>query len=487
MTKREDDNNYSTILKRITSFGGVQVFNILITLIRGKFVAVILGAEGMGLTSLFTSSTNTIQQVGSLGLNLALVKEIAANKGKEGMAHVVATGLRLITFTSILGAVLCFLLAPLLSLWSFGSYDYTWSFMALSASVCLSIGAFGYLSMLQGAGEVKRLSKASVVGGLTGLFCGVPLYYFFGFQGIVPALIILSLSIFLFYFFSFKKSLQIDKISFSWSSHKPLVKRLISLGFILMIGSLIGTLTNYLINIFVRSYGSVDDVGFFQAANSMTNQYLGVIFSALSLDYFPRLSAINSDLNKMREVVNRQAEIVILIMTPLVIILLMTAPWIIRILLSPEFLLVTPLMRWLGLGMFIQGITFPLAYILLAKENKKFYIWLEVVMSNVLWIACSIGFYYWLGLIGLGVSLVARSVIDIPVYYCVCHHLYRFSYSVKTVSHLLLCLIFCVGSFLLTLLPENQTMIYLPILFVISVIYTLYNLKYGIKKDRVVK
>ena len=39
------ENSYRNILKRISTFGGVQLFNILVTLVRGKFVAMFLGPE----------------------------------------------------------------------------------------------------------------------------------------------------------------------------------------------------------------------------------------------------------------------------------------------------------------------------------------------------------------------------------------------------------------------------------------------------------
>ena len=75
-------------------------------------------------------------------------------------------------------------------------------------------------------GEVKRLSKVSLAGGLAGLFCGGAALLFFGADGIVPAMIILALAIFLFYYISFRKSVKADSIKFSWSSHKPIVKSL---------------------------------------------------------------------------------------------------------------------------------------------------------------------------------------------------------------------------------------------------------------------
>ena len=482
MSNQKQENSYGTILKRISSFGGVQVFNILMNLIRGKFVALLLGPEGMGISSLFTSSTATLQQFSSLGLNLAMVKEVAAHKeNSDRLPLILSLSLRLIFFTSLLGALACIVLSPLLSLWSFGNYDYTLSFMVLAAGVALAIAGGGYLSLLQGLGEVKRLSKASIVGGLTGLLGGVPMYYFWGYAGIVPALVLMSLTVFLFYYYSFRKSSKYEKQPFILTEHKPLIKKLISLGLILMTGSVAGSLTSYVINIFIRNFGSVDNVGLFQAANSITNQYVGVIFSALALDYFPRLSAIARDLEKMNKVVNRQAEIVILIMTPLIILLFMTTPWLIRILLSESFLPVIPVVRWLGLGVLIQGVTFPMGYLFIANENRKLYFWLEVVWGNLLWLACSFIFYYYFSLIGLGISLVVRTAIDIIVNYVICRRYYGFRYTFKSVAIIILCLALGSGSFLISFLPYNYAMTWLPMVFILSLIYSLYNIRIGLR------
>lgn len=175
------ENSYRTILKRLSSLGGVQVFNVVIALIRGKLIALLLGAEGMGISSLFTSSSNTLQQLGALGLNLSMAREVAVEKDNpDRLAHVIAVSTRLIILTSLLGAAICVILAPLLSLWSFGNYDNSFSFMTLGGSVFFSIGSIGYMALLQGIGRVKRLTYSSVVGGLTGLLGGIPLYYFFG-------------------------------------------------------------------------------------------------------------------------------------------------------------------------------------------------------------------------------------------------------------------------------------------------------------------
>lgn len=437
--ERQEENSYRNILKRISAFGGVQMFNVVIGLVRGKFVALFLGADGMGISTLYNSSTATIQQICSLGLNLAVVKEVAASKDDpQRLRHTLRVGLRLLLLTCLLGALVCGAMAPLWSRWTFGDGRETVSYLWLSLFVALSIAGAGYLALLQGLGEVKRLSKASLVGGLAGLLFGVPLYYLFGTAGIVPAMIILALSTFLFYYFNFKAAERGDALkgaaeeaerAMAAPDTRGLVRRLVSLGFILLIGALAGTLTNYLINMFIRYAGSVEDVGLFQAANSITNQYVGMVFSALALDYFPRLSAICHDSEKMHEVVNRQTEIVILVAAPLIIALILTAPLLIRLLLTEQFMVVIPLINWLGFGTLIQAIAFPLGYIYVAREDRKVFLWLECVWGNVCWLLCSVVFYYWQGLDGLGMSLVARGVIDLIINYMLCKRRYGFRYS----------------------------------------------------------
>ena len=60
MEEKKDKNSYRSILKGTSIFGGVQIFQIAVNLIRGKFVAMFLGPTGMGISSLFNSSGQKI-------------------------------------------------------------------------------------------------------------------------------------------------------------------------------------------------------------------------------------------------------------------------------------------------------------------------------------------------------------------------------------------------------------------------------------------
>lgn len=457
MSDNRKENSYRTILKRISAFGGVQLFSILANLVRGKFAALLLGPAGMGISSLFNTAATSIQQLAGLGLNLSLVKEVASSREEPGRhATVLSVAARLILFTSLLGAIVCVALSPFLSEWTFGSRDYTLSFIMLSAGVALSIAGLGYLALLQGLSEVKRLSLASLVGSLTGVLAGVPLYYFFGTRGIVPAIILIYLSTFIFYYVSYRKAVKYDDVRFSWRSHSPLVKRLISLGLIFMLGTLAGSLTSYLINMFIRSVGSLEEVGLFQAAGSLTSQYMAVLFTAIAMDYFPRLSAASADLAKMRHIANRQAEVIVLLAAPLVLALIAMTSIVIHILLSSEFLPIVPLVRWLAAGIIVQVMTFPLGYYFLAKENKRVYFWLEIVFSNLSWIACCAILYPLMGLIGLGIGNMIHCVIDFFLAYIICRRIYGFRYSQRTFLIICACIVVTAAGFIFSLYDTHS-------------------------------
>ena len=197
-----NSNSYKSIMKGTAIFGGTQFFAILVNLIRGKLVALFLGPEGMGISSLMMSSMNTIQHFSSLGLNLSIVKEISKAKetGKEEkLLLVISIARALLRITAIIGALFTILFSRFLSNITFGNVDYYWYFILLSIAVFFTTMSNGELSILQGYRAIKKLAYASIIGSFTGLFVGVPLYYWFGYDAIVPAMIVLSLVNFLFY------------------------------------------------------------------------------------------------------------------------------------------------------------------------------------------------------------------------------------------------------------------------------------------------
>ena len=444
-------NSYKSILKGSVLFGGVQVFNILINLIRGKLIALLLGPEGMGISSLLSASANTIQQFSGFGLNLSSVKELSEAKEKDNVLQIqtiIVTVRRLLFLTALIGSLFSIFFCGWLSEWTFGNAAYKWHFAFLSLMIFFTTLSNGELSILQGLHAIKKLALASIIGSSIGLFIGVPLYYFYGYNGIVPAMIVLSLATFLFYRYHSYQLVKIPNLKRDWRKMFPLAKKMISLGIIMIIATLLGTFTNYMVNTFIGKTGSLNDVGLFQAANSITNQYIGLVFTAMGMDFFPRLSAVSSDTQKIRELVNQQTEIVILISIPLAILLIITAPLLIKILLTDQFLTLVPVIRWMGLGIAFKAIAFPMGYISFAKGDKRTFFWLEGIWGNVLMLCLNITFYYYWGVYGLGVSFAILYIISCLLYKVLTCSLYHFTHNFQTIllsAKALILLIICFG------------------------------------------
>lgn len=477
-------NTYRSILKGTSIFGGVQIFQILINLVRTKFVALLLGTEGMGISALFSSSSNTIQKFSSLGLNLAIVREVAESSNDDNrLSGIIGLSLRMLTATALLGAVICVCFSFPLSRLTFGDYSMGWQFMLLGLAVAFGIAGTGIMSILQGMHEVRRLSKASIVGALTGLFVGVPLYYLFGTKGIVPAMIALSLAMMLFYLLSLRKAIELKPLRFSMSEHKGAIRRLVEMGIILMSNDLIVTAITYVINLVIRTVGSVDEVGLYQAANSATAQYSGMVFAAMAMDYFPRLTKAASDNRQMHGIVNRQTEIVSLIITPAASLLILTAPIIIQILFTNQFSPILPLMRWMGLGIMFRALAFPMAYITFAKGNKKVFFILEGIVCNTLTLSLSCLGYYLFGLIGLGYALVVDNALCIGIYYIVNRRLYGYRFSRESITCMIGAIVVTSICFLGSLISDTAlSYAIMAAVCLLSIVFSLISLHKKLRK-----
>lgn len=479
-------NSYRNILKGTSLLGGVQIFQILMNLVRGKFVALFLGPEGMGIASMLTSSTNTLVRFSSLGLNLSIVREAAsAGEDTERLGSVARVAMALVRITGFIGALTALALAPWLSEWSFGSAEYAWQFRALSVFVYLMVVSGGSMALIQGLHKVRLLSLTSLAGAAVGLAGGVPMYWLWGDKGIVPAMILSALTLAIGYAWGLRRVVP-SCMGFSLPERSvwmPLLKRLVSAGVVLLAASLIGTAMTWLVDVYVRISGDLADVGLFNAANSLGMQYAGVVFAAMALDYLPRLSAAGDDNRLMSVVIDRQLEIVSLIVAPLCLLLIATAPWVMRLLLTPEFLPAVPLLRWLGISILLKALCYPLGYVAFARDRRKLFFWLEGVGFNILYLGCAVAGYRLSGLVGLGYGAVVEQGICLITYFIVCRKAFGYLPDPGALRQMIVAVCFAAAAFAITLLPEGWVMwVASGVLILVCGFRSLTVLRYKLKK-----
>jgi len=182
---------------------------------------------------------------------------------------------------------------------------------------------------------------------------------------------------------------------------------------------LITVAASYLVRIFIAQFGNVGEVGLYNAGFSIVGVYVGMVFTAMSTDYFPRLSGVNSDPQKYNPLINQQSETAILLLSPLICAFLIFINWGIIILYSEQFLPITAMIQYSMLGIYFKALSWSMAYLILAKGDSRAFFWNELLANLYLLILNCTG-YYLDGLRGLGISfLIGYILYFIQIFYFV--------------------------------------------------------------------
>lgn len=457
----EERSSYRQILKATSIFGGVQVFNILISIVRSKIIAVLLGPAGMGIAGLLTSTTGLMSSMTNFGLGTSAVKDIAEAHGKgdtQRIAQTVSVFRKLVWFTGLLGSMLTLVISPWLSELTFGDRSYTWSFVFLSVTLLINQLTAGQNVILQGTRQIKYLAFANMIGSVVSLLITVPLYYWYGLEGIVPALIIMAISTFAIASY-FSKKVAIPYYDPSRLEVKEKGKGMLKLGFFLSLSGLIATFFAYIFRIYISNTGSVEDVGLYSAGFQIIGTYVGLIFTAMATDYFPRLSAVSNDQNQSNLLVNQQAEIALLILLPIVLIFIIFIPFVVKILYSENFLPINEMIIWAAYGMFFKAGSWAIAFQFLAKGSSKLF-FINELTTNIYMLLFNILGYYYFGLTGLGYSFLLTYFIYFLQVLWLTHLKYQFRIQIKFINFLLISLF--LGACCLLLISEfNEDLRYL--------------------------
>ena len=423
-------SSYRQIMKATSLFGGVQIFQIIIQIIRSKFVAVLLGPGGMGIAGLLTSTIGLISGLTNLGLGTSAVKDIAeahATESEIRMATVTIVLRRLVWVTGTLGTFIALVLSPLLSQLTFGNKEYTLAFIWISTTLLFNQLTSGQLVLLQGMRKLQYLAQANLYGSILGLVLTVPLYFKLGIDGIVPGIIITSIiSLLISRFFS--KKISIIPIKVSKKRTIAVSRNMLTMGFMISFSGFITLGASFLVQIFINRKGSTADVGLYNAGFVIINTYVGLIFNAMGTDYYPRLSSVAHNNELCKQSINQQAEIATLILAPILLVFLVFINWAIILLYSTKFIAVNTMIYWAALGMFFKAASWAIAFIFLAKGTSKLFFWSEL-FGNIYMLTLNLLGYYYLGITGLGISFMLGYLLYLIQVFIIAKLKFDFSYD----------------------------------------------------------
>ena len=402
-----ESTNYKGIFKATTLLGSVQLFNIIISVVRNKVVSILLGPAGMGIVGVLQSTVSAINSISNCGLTTSALKNISVayeQKDPIALGKVVYVIKRLLWITSIIAAVICISMSRQLSIWSFGNEDFIIPYCWLSISLLLMQLTNGNLMIIKCCRQLKMYAKANVIGNISSLFITIPLYFIWGVDAIVPALILLSLSTFIISFF-YERGLKIREQRVAKIEFKEISLDLFKIGVVIAFASALPDCLAYYLRVFMSSHGGVADVGYYAAGFAILNSYVGMIFNAMSTDFIPRLSAVVDDNAACQDTINKQVRISAMILLPILTLFIVFSKLIVLVLYTEEFFPMIGMMTWGAVGCFIRSADWSMGNLFVPKRDTKEYLlinWLTAAVTIGLNIYC----YLLWGVTGLGVATI---------------------------------------------------------------------------------
>lgn len=482
----QSKQSYLQILRATSIFGGMQFFNILLSVLRTKMIAIFIGPTGMGVITLLNSALNSLAEITGLGIETSAVKHISEQQQKQELQllwRLIAIVRRMMFWVGLLGALLLALFADVLSQLSFGSSRYACLFAFLSIALLLRQLTLSQLLVFRGLRKLQLMAKAGFYGNLVGLLLCIPLYYYYKIDAILPSIVVTALAAFIASSYYFRK-LKIQKIEISNQQTIKEGKDIVKLGLMLSISGVLGLLASYFIQVYIGKIGGLAQVGLYNAGFTLLNSYVGIVFSVMSTDYFPKLSSISNDNQKIKESVIEQSYISVFIMSPIVIMFLTFASFIVTVLFTERFLSIVPMLCFGILGMLFRAVSWSMGFVLIAKGESKLLI-TTALWFNLLSLVLNVLGYYFYGLEGVGFCFLFYYLLHLVALILISKKRYDFYFEPDFYRCFMICLALCVAAFCARSIPSLLIRYsLLGLIFLLNFGFVLYHLnkKIGLKE-----
>lgn len=356
----------SKVLKAMSLFGGVQAAGIACSLVRSKLISIWIGPAGVGLFAIFNSALDMLSSASQLNLRQSAVRSISQARTSRlpAMAAAVRWWSRRL---GVAGSLLIIAISPLLSLASFGHCGLWWAFAALSVAMLALAYTSGEQAIMQGAGHLKALARSSLAAAVAATALSAPMYYWLGQASIIPSILLFALAG--------------AVASRAWRQTAPQAaprsevlaqgKDFIRLGAYLTVSSLATYAASYALLSYLNLSASASEVGCYQAGYTVVVRYVGVIFTALGMEYYPRLAAAADRRRHTGRIVSHQMSVIMCLLVPVAAVFVSADSLILRVLYSSEFLPALPIMT-LGMGATaLRAISYCMGYVILPSPRAR--------------------------------------------------------------------------------------------------------------------
>ena len=435
---------YGRVVKYLGLLGGAQGVSLLINLLRNKVASTLLGTVGLGLIGLYNRTVQMFSDCTNLSLSYSAVRKLSdtyENATNADVAHYVKVARSIALLTGIIGMLLFVIFSPLVMEYISDDSNYSsWYFVALSPVVLFMAVSGGEVAVLRGVRQLNSLAIYTLWSSLVALVVALPMYFFFGIDGILPSILIVGLLQMLGILYNSVRLFGYKVAPFSLRLLRDGVEML-KLGVGYIYTTILTSCSVWMIYSNISNIGGDSELGLFSSGYLLLSMLPSVLFAALDSEYYPRLSGAFGNTKVRNTMVNEQIEVHLLVQTPLILTAVIALPFLYPLLYSGEFVPAVTMTQIAMFGLLFHILTYPISFMPLSKGDVGVFIMQETVY-NVANVALVItGYRYW-GLEGVGIALLFARILDLTVAFSISYFKYGFRLSHCSKKYLFMNMIF---------------------------------------------
>ncbi|SDM17707.1 O-antigen translocase [Pedobacter antarcticus] len=398
-------------LIKTSLFSGIITFiKIASGFIAAKVIAMITGPAGVALLGQFTSFLAIILTVSNGAISNGVVKYTAEYEGDgERLKTLFSTSLRISLIAAIFTGIIILCLAPYLSEIILYSRIYANVFRTLALTLLFYAVNILFISILNGRKEIKLYTFVNTLGAIFSLVLTVILVYFFRIEGALYALIVTQTLSLLVTVLVIRRQSWFNRAYFGKIIDIPLAKQLGGYGLIALVSALTMPVSQILLRNMLTEKLGVDSAGYWQGMMRVSDGYLLLINTSISIYYLPKLSSLKNEIDIRKEILYGFKIILPVTIFGCLIIYFLRF-FIIKTLYTPEFLAMEDLFVYQLLGDVMKVASLILGYLLVAKAMFKTAMFTETFFA-VMWVVFGYLFVDMFGLKGVTIAFFANYII----------------------------------------------------------------------------
>ena len=413
-----------SIMKVMGILTGVQMVQVICSMVKMKLVSLWLDTTGIGLFGIFSNAVDTVSSLTDSGVRQTAVRTVSTESNDPGaLSRAVATVRGWSAVIAIAGALLMSALSPLLSRIVFGDTKLWWSFALLSFTMLCNSIASGEMAVNQGTRRFRYIARISMFSSVTGLLLSIPMFRFMGDASVIPSILVWSgatLCYALWFRYRAPRKVKVTKTLLREGSS------LVRLGGYMAMALFMTNLAQMLFLAWLNRTASTSEVGLYNAGQILCVRYVGFVIAAVGMEFYPRLSAHIRSRERVEVFVSHEISLVLRVLVPLVLCFLIFRHFIVWVLYKSDFEVIIPFISICIGHTVLRAASTCIAYTVVARGDGRLFLLTESADAFVGLGLCIAGYSLW-GLEGIG----AAYVVWFASYLTMSWLIFRFHYGYR--------------------------------------------------------